>query len=204
MSQAATKKRPSTTVSQLMAQYFEIMENRDQDAVMKDPIIALHTKACESMIGMRKLQVKLHQLDKKSAERLNQVDKVHTLWVVTYLYTLKNYGINILVQEPPAARGEDPAKKMKQRMSMLITQDTTVWSYEDKSQFKLKQPMVRIVPTSRGLHMELRKITGLEGDTVRTVLKDHWCFNADDMMAKVNKAEIREKLVSSGFDLASV
>jgi hypothetical protein len=200
MNQTVSKSCAPTTVTQLMQQYHEVMEGRDEEGLMKDPIIKLHMSVCNRMIAMHNLQVKLKQLAKKEAEKLNNEAKLQTLWLVTYMCTLKECGVNVMVQEPPYAHGKDPSKATKQRMSMLITNDTTAWSYENRDQFKLKQPMVRIVPYGKGLHMELRKITGMEGDTVRTMLKDHWQFDAKAMTAKINKHEIQRRLVESGFE----
>lgn len=191
-------------VTKLLGQYQETMEGRDMEEVLRDPIVTLNTSLCHHLISTRHKQAKMGLISMVTSERYARELKLNTLWLVIYLFTLKDMGVHIVVQDCPTNWDEVPtAKKF---LELNINSKTSFWSMNAKkvkrSYRSYNYPLVRIIPYRDGLFVELRKITSggvLAAESIRSTLKDSWKLSSKIMTRVVDKDEIRGKLVSSGF-----
>ena len=197
-----SEKNKSNAAAQLLAQYKKVMEGRCMEDVQKDPIVSINMKLCQRLISARTQQADLGLIKMATSEDLQSALQVQTLWLIIYLFSLKDQGVSVVVQEPPF---NDPTMqpKAKKRLVMTYGNPMSFWSVDITKGVMPKQPLVRLIPMQSGLYVELRKITQCDGMSLRSVHRESWQFDPDTMGKPVDLDSIKTRLKSNGFALAT-
>lgn len=181
---------------EVLRQCEEIMDHPDNRSFLKDPIVILQFQACDTVLSKLTSRAICEKLSKAKVGNIRAAIQIQTMWMVTYLYYLRNEGVSLVVQEPPYSQNNSP---VRERLKLDINNPVNSWSFDSSKPIKTREPVVRIVPTQSGLYMELRKVTKVEGFSFSSVLKDSWVADEEMMSIRVDPAKIKEKLRLFGF-----